>query len=82
MKKMARCEKIAKYMLDKKCAVRQAAKHFGICKTLIHNEITFKLIDTNIDLYYEIRELMNENWEIKHIRGGDSTRKKYEELKK
>lgn len=81
-KKKERCEKIAEYMIKKKCTVRQAADHFGICKTTIHNEITFKLMKININLYSQIRDLMNHNWEVRHIRGGESTRKRYEKLNK
>lgn len=72
-----RCEVIAEYMLRKQCTIRDAAKEFGISKSHVHTLITKKLVHQNDELYEKVRELMDENWRNKHIRGGKSTKEKY-----
>lgn len=72
-----RCEVIAEYMLGKQCTIRDAAKEFGLSKTYVHILITEKLSQHNKGLYEKVRELMDENWNNKHIRGGKSTKEKY-----
>lgn len=42
----------------------------------MHTLITKKLVHQNDELYEKVRELMDENWRNKHIRGGKSTKEK------
>ena len=72
-----RCVQLAQYMLDKKCTVRAAAKHFGISKSTVHSDITDRLPSANKALYEQIRDLLNENWEAKALRGGMACYNKY-----
>ena len=37
--------KLAKYIIDKKATVRDAAKHFGISKSTVHTVINIGVID-------------------------------------
>ena len=74
---MTKCENVASYMLANTTTVRSTAKHFGIGKSTVHKLVTTDLEKTNTDMYCDMRKLLDENWNTKHIRGGDATRQKY-----
>ena len=68
---------IAKYIIEKKCTVRDAAKKFGISKSTVHKDITERLCRINTQLSEKIHEILMENKQERHIRGGNATREKY-----
>ena len=71
----------AKVMLEDKLTVREVAKIIGLSKSTIHKDLTekLKLIDEN--LFDEVSILLEYNKNIRHIRGGQKTKEKYEHLK-
>lgn len=71
----------AKIMLDNRLTVRDVAKIIGLSKSTIHKDLTekLKLIDEN--LFDEVTTLLEYNKNIRHIRGGQKTKEKYEYLK-
>ena len=68
---------IAKYIIDTKCTVRDAAKKFGISKSTVHKDVTERLGRINAQLSDQIHEILMENKQERHIRGGLATREKY-----
>lgn len=68
---------IAHYILDKKATVRAAAKHFGVSKSTVHKDVTDRIKKINPVLAREVYEILKENKEERHIRGGLATKKKY-----
>ena len=72
-----RCEILAEYMIENKTTVRAAAKRFGISKSTVHKDVTFKLGYENPALYREVQSLLEKNKAERHLRGGEATRKKY-----
>lgn len=72
-----RCEIWAHYMLENKTTIRKTAAHFGVSKSLVHNEFSKKLKRANLFLYIKTKKLLDKNFKEKHIRGGEATRKKY-----
>lgn len=74
---MTKCEKVASYMLANTTTVRNTAKHFGVCKSTVHKLVTTDLKKVNADMYCNMRKLLDDNWNTKHIRGGEATRQKY-----
>ena len=68
---------IAKYIIETKCTVRDAAKKFGISKSTVHKDVTERLRHVNNALYLQVQELLNKNKQERHLRGGEATRKKY-----
>ncbi len=68
---------IAQYIVDKKATVRAAAKHFGISKSTVHKDITERLEKINSSLARQTRDVLMENKQERHIRGGIATREKY-----
>ena len=57
--------------------IRKTAKIYGISKSTVHNDISVKLLRIDGGLFEKIRKILQENFEEKHIRGGEATRQKY-----
>lgn len=71
----------ARIMLDNKLTVREVAKIIGLSKSTIHKDLTEKLKLFDEYLFDEIANLLEYNKNIRHIRGGQKTKEKYESLK-
>ena len=71
----------AKVMLDDHLTVREVAKIIGLSKSTIHKDLTEKLRLIDEELFDEIADLLEYNKNIRHIRGGQKTKEKYENLK-
>ena len=67
----------AKLMLEGKRTVREVAKMIGYSKSTVHNDVSIRLKNIDYELYLEIKELLEYNKKIRHIRGGEATKKKY-----
>ena len=72
-----RCEKVAEYVIETGSTVRAAATHFGISKSTVHKDISYKLKYINLILYQEVKEILEKNKLLRHIRGGEATKNKY-----
>ena len=73
---------LAHYILEQNTTIRATAKEFNIPKSTVHHDLSVKLKYLDYSLYKEVQKLMEENFSIKHIHGGESTKHKYEQLKK
>ena len=71
----------ARVMLESKLTVREVAKVIGLSKSTIHKDLKEKLKYIDEDLYLEVAELLEYNKNIRHIRGGQKTKDKYESMK-
>ncbi|MGN0788216.1 MAG: sporulation transcriptional regulator SpoIIID [Candidatus Onthoplasma sp.] len=71
----------ANYIVENNTTIRATARHFGIPKSTVHNELSTKLKFINYHLYLEVKKILENNFKIKHIHGGQSTKLKYEKLK-
>ncbi|GEL77239.1 sporulation transcriptional regulator SpoIIID [Tenuibacillus multivorans] len=74
--------KIAEYLIDTKKTVRVIAKEFGVSKSTVHKDLTERLPVINPALSKEVKEILTFHKSIRHIRGGEATRKKYREQTK
>lgn len=79
---LERCEEFAYYIINNKCTIRKAAKKFGYSKSTIHNDVSNKLKKINKKLYLKVNKILKNNFNQKHIRGGQSTKNKYLKNKK
>ena len=70
------CE-LAVYMIEPGATVRSAARHFGISKSTVHKDLSFRLPRINAQLYAQVRKILDQNKLERHIRGGLATRRKY-----
>lgn len=58
--------------------IRKTAEIYGMSKSTVHNDMAVKLRWIDNALYLQTRKILQENFEEKHIRGGQATKKKYE----
>ena len=72
-----RCEIIGRHVVETCATVRSAAKHFGISKSTVHKDLSYKLRMINPSLYIQVKDVLDLNKSERHIRGGEATRKKY-----
>ena len=70
----------AKYMLDTKKTIREIAQIFNVSKSTVHKDLHERLIEINYDLYKEIDTILKYHIDVRHIRGGESTKKKYKKV--
>ena len=68
---------MAEYILKTRCTVRQCASVFGISKSAVHSYMHTRLKYIDVDLYEEVKAVLKYNLSVRHLRGGESTRKKY-----
>ena len=79
-KEPQRCELLGRYIVEHQSTVRKTAQHFSISKSTVHKDVTLYLKQTNSSLYLAVREVLEQNKQERHLRGGEATRKKYKEL--
>lgn len=77
-----RCEMFGKYIVENEATVRSAANHFGISKSTVHKDVTFYLSHTDPVLYEDVKKILENHKETRHLRGGEATRQKYLELRR
>ncbi|MBE6535191.1 MAG: stage III sporulation protein D [Ruminococcaceae bacterium] len=75
-----RCVILASYLVENNSTVRGVAAHFGISKSTVHKDITQTLKRVNKPLYYQVKRVLGVNKQERHIRGGEATRRKYQNL--
>lgn len=68
---------LGEYILETGATVRGAAKVFKISKSTVHKDVTERLKRSNLQLYREVKQVLEKNKQERHIRGGMATRRKY-----
>ena len=81
-KQSARCQRLARYIVDTKSTVRSTAKVFGVSKSTVHMDVPRRREPIAPELHAAVKAVLDENQAARHIRGGNATRKKYQQLKK
>lgn len=77
-----RCEALAQYVIETGATVRAAAAYFGISKSTVHKDLTEKLIHINKNLHSSVKAVLAHNKSERHLRGGEATKRKYEQKKR
>ena len=72
-----RCLDMARYMIQSGDTVRGTARRFGVSKSLAHRELTGRLKELNSLLYEQARALMEYHKAVRHLRGGDATKRRF-----
>lgn len=72
-----RAVETARYIVEAKATVRQAAKKFGISKSTVHKDITARLGQIQPELARQAQAVLQVNKAERHLRGGMATREKY-----
>lgn len=69
---------LAVYIIETGATVRNAAQHFGISKSTVHKDVSVRLPRCNMQLYNQVRKVLDLNRAERHIRGGMATKRKYQ----
>lgn len=72
-----RARKNGEYIAETGCTVRACASHFGISKSTVHKDVTERLPQLDQALFKRVQKVLGVNLSERHLRGGESTRKKY-----
>lgn len=73
--------KEAKHIIRTGDTLRETAKVFNISKSTVHKDVTERLWEIDKELAIKVRKILNWNGNVRHLRGGESTRLKYLNLK-
>lgn len=73
-----RCELIGQHVIDTGSTVRSAAHFFGVSKSTVHKDLTYKLKYINPALYNSVKQVLEINKSQRHLRGGEATKRKYQ----
>ena len=67
----------ANYIIETKNTVRQMAKIFNVSKSTVHKDLHDRLLEIDYNKYTEVEKILKYHADVRHIRGGESTKKKY-----
>ena len=65
------------FLLKVQDTVRAAAEWFGVSKSTVHKDVSERLEQIQPDLYTQVKEILEQNKQERHIRGGLATKRKY-----
>ncbi len=77
-----RARKNGEYIVATGCTVRACAEKLGASKSTVHKDVTERLAGVDPALYAEVQKVLGVNLRERHLRGGESTRRKYEREKR
>ena len=70
----------ANYMLNTRETIREIATIFNVSKSTVHKDLHERLRDINFELFEQIDSILKYHIDVRHIRGGESTKKKYKKV--
>ena len=82
MDKYERAKMLGKHIIETKETVRQIARQYGFAKTTVHNDLADRLREMNSPLYEEAAAVLEEHRQVRHIRGGEATKAKYDTIRR
>lgn len=68
---------LGQYILKTQYTVRETAKFFGISKSTVHYDVSKRLKKVDNSLYEKVNIILQNNFNEKHLRGGEATKMKY-----
>lgn len=74
-----RAIRCGEYIAATGCTVRTCAARLGTSKSTVHKDVTERLAAIDPELWEKVKAVLELNLRERHIRGGDATRKMYEQ---
>ncbi|HCW50952.1 MAG TPA: sporulation transcriptional regulator SpoIIID [Clostridiales bacterium] len=68
---------VARYIVENRATVRDAARRFDVSKSTVHKDVTERLRKVNPALARSVDRVLQTNKAERHIRGGQATRRRY-----
>ena len=72
----------ANYMINTNKTIREIAKEYKVSKSTVHKDFKDRLKNIDKGLYKKIKVIINKHIKTRHIKGGESTKKKYQKIAK
>ena len=76
-----RCVKLGQLLVETGETVRAIAKRTGYSKSTVHKDLTERLEQINEPLSVEVKQILAYHKSVRHLRGGEATRKKWQSKK-
>ena len=76
-----RARELGLWVLETGATVRSAAERFGVSKSTVHKDLTERLERADRPLWLRVRTVLDRNKAERHLRGGEATRRRYENAK-
>ena len=67
----------ARYIVETNKTIRELALVFKVSKSTVHKDLHERLFSIDKKLFLDVDKILKYHTDIRHIRGGESTRKKY-----
>ena len=67
----------ADYIIKTENTIRQIAQIFKVSKSTVHKDLHERLLNIDKDRYDKVVKILEYHTNIRHLRGGESTKKKY-----
>ena len=67
----------ANHIINTKDTIRKTAEKFNVSKSTVHKDFSNRLIELDYEKYIDVSKILKHHIDIRHIRGGEATRKKY-----
>ena len=78
---MDRVIKETDHILKTEDTVRNTARLFNVSKSTVHKDLQERLLEIDKKLHKEVEKIFRQHIDIRHIRGGQSTKNRYQKLK-
>ena len=72
--------KEADFIIKTVYTIREVATHFNVSKSTVHKDLHERLKKIDQTKYLKVDKILKYHLNIRHIRGGESTKKKYQNL--
>lgn len=70
----------ARYLIKTGDTIREMAKVFQVSKSTVHKDLHDRLLKIDKSLYTEVDKILKYHIDIRHLRGGEATKQKYQNL--
>ena len=70
----------ANYIISTNKTIRDVAKYMKVSKSTVHKDLHERLLKIDKNKYNEDSEILKYHIEVRHIRGGESTKNKYKKI--
>ena len=67
----------ANYIINTGDTIRQMALIFDVSKSTVHKDLHERLLEVDINLYNRVSTILSHHTDIRHSRGGESTKRKF-----
>lgn len=67
----------ANCILTHRTTIRQTALLFNVSKSTVHKDVSIRLKHLDLSLYEKVNQILQQNFNQKHLRGGLATKNKF-----